>query len=401
MTIDADKPDLTRPTAEGLRGRTRTRPLDGLTVKGLRGQPVRDIPPADPAAGPLVTVIVPAYNASRTIVETLSSIRAQTHRHLEILVVDDGSVDRTAALVKAEAQADPRLRLIRQPNGGVAHARNAALWQAKGAFVAWIDADDLWHPEKIARQLAVFEREEQRPLLVYTGYRLIDASSRVVENHRPLTDVSGHTLCTQIATNFFSNVSSIMVPTEVARAVGGHDPQLRRAGLEGAEDLLMQLRLAARGAVSCCPSALVGYRMHDGNMSLQVARTAGSNIRAIDLVAAEVPDLPHWVSRLGRARVVGYVFFLLRGGHVRQALTLFWQIAWRQPVETLVMMFRIIAHLAFSRQVGDPALGQRFAQANPDSAIWGDLMLFGKRMRRRLRQADAAVAVRTKVKVNA
>lgn len=212
-----------------------------------------------------------------------------------------------------------------------------------------------------------------------------------MENYRPLTDVSGHTLCTQIATNFFTNVSSIMTRTEVARAVGGHDPQLREAGIEGAEDLLLQLRLAARGAVLCCPSALVGYRMHDRNMSLQYDRCAYSNTRVIDLISAEVPGIPQWVSRLGRARVVGYVFFLLRLGYVRRATKLLRWIARSQPAETLAMTGRISALLASGRKDQDPALGQMFADANPDSAIWGDHMLLGKRTLRRLAQADAAL----------
>ena len=102
---------------------------------------------------PLVSVLVPAYNAAKTIGETLASACSQTHARLEIIVVDDGSVDETARLVLQAASEDPRIRLVKQANAGVATARNTALAHATGEFVAPLDADDVWRPTKIERQL--------------------------------------------------------------------------------------------------------------------------------------------------------------------------------------------------------------------------------------------------------
>ena len=346
------------------------------------------MPPARDSL-PLVSVIVPAFDAATTLRETLESVRAQTHRGLEILVVDDGSGDLTPAIAEAQARADPRVRLIRQENGGVARARNAALRQSRGAFAAWVDADDLWHPTKIERQLATFSSATETPTLVYTGYRLIDGAGRIIPNFRPLTDVSGFTPCTQIATNFFTNVSSVMVPTELALAAGGHDPALRDAGIEGAEDFLLQLRLASRGPVLCCPAALVGYRMHDHNMSRDHARSARSNFRAIDLVAAENPTIPPWVLRRARARVGGYAFHLLRAGRVREAAALLGTLLRHEPLETIDATARIAAEALFGTADSDPELGRSFAEADPDSAIWEDHGLIGKATLRRLGEADA------------
>jgi len=84
----------------------------------------------------LVTVIIPAFNAARTIDETLRSVRSQTHRRMEILVVDDGSVDATAQIVRSHATEDRRIRLIQQPNSGVAAARNRAIAEATGDYLA-------------------------------------------------------------------------------------------------------------------------------------------------------------------------------------------------------------------------------------------------------------------------
>lgn len=102
--------------------------------------------------GDLVSVIIPAFNAAATIVEAIESVQHQTYRRLEILVVDDGSADGTDATVAEIARHDKRVRLIRLPNRGIAAARNHALSVSQGCWIAPIDADDLWHPTKLARQ---------------------------------------------------------------------------------------------------------------------------------------------------------------------------------------------------------------------------------------------------------
>lgn len=342
-----------------------------------------------------VSVIIPAYNAASTLGATVKSVLAQTHDRLEIFIVDDGSTDDTGAIASDLAAFDDRITVIRRENGGVARARNTALGRASGEFVAWLDADDLWHPTKIERQLNVLAAAPRPPAFVYTGYRLIDVADRVLPNLRTLVDVSGFTICQQIATNYFTNVSSIMVPTRLARQVGGHDPRLRDEGREGAEDLLMQLRLAALGPAACCRAALVGYRMHANNMSLGHFRAARSNLRAIELVAADMPELPDWVLRLGRARVVGYAGYCLATGNVSPALSLVAGLARQQPRETLAMSLRVVGlalRQALSRHGDpDPELGRPFPEADPLSAPWRDHMLLSPADGLRLAATDAAI----------
>ena len=124
--------------------------------------------------GELVSVIVPAYNAAATIGETLRSALAQTYPQLEVLVVDDGSTDATADIVRSFVARDPRVRLLQQANAGVAAARNLAIAQSRGAYVAPLDADDLWHPQKIALQLEALRRGGPRVGVVYCWWRVID-----------------------------------------------------------------------------------------------------------------------------------------------------------------------------------------------------------------------------------
>src|SRR5882724_12888422 len=99
----------------------------------------------------LISVIIPAHNARAFIADTLASAQAQTYENLEIIVIDDGSTGDTATIVEAIAARDLRVRLLHQQNQGVASARNFAIRESLGTLIAPLDADDLWHPEKIAR----------------------------------------------------------------------------------------------------------------------------------------------------------------------------------------------------------------------------------------------------------
>lgn len=341
---------------------------------------------------PYVTVIVPAYNAGATLARTLQSVQDQTFRDFEAFVIDDGSTDATAAIAEAFASKDPRFTLIRQPNAGVAAARNNGLARASGQYVSWLDADDIWHPAKLERQIRVFERSPTPLSFVYTGYRLIDCGDRIIPNFRTLADVSGDTVCRQIATNFFSNVSSIMVPVYLARRFGGHDSRLREWGIQGAEDLLLQLRLASVGAAGCCAEALVGYRMHHENMSLDNARAARSNLKALDLIEESGVGVPAWVFRLGRARTAGYCLHLLRDGRPGAALRVLGTLLARQPAYTLLVL-ALIVHWQYRkwRDPGlnaDPETGRLFKDADPQTAPWFGHMVLTPWHRRDLERAD-------------
>lgn len=121
---------------------------------------------------PLVSIITPVYNAARFLAETLASVRAQTLTDWEHILVDDGSTDDSVAIVEAAARDDSRFRLLRMAkNGGPSAARNLALDAARGRFIAFLDADDLWLPEKLAR--SVEWMTEHGYAFIYHDYRHI------------------------------------------------------------------------------------------------------------------------------------------------------------------------------------------------------------------------------------
>jgi teichuronic acid biosynthesis glycosyltransferase TuaG len=119
---------------------------------------------------PLVSIITPVYNAARWLPETLATVQAQTLTDWEQILIDDGSTDESVAIVTAAAREDPRFRLVRaSQNGGPAIARNHGLEAARGRFIAFLDADDLWLPEKLAR--CVEWMTSNRYAFIYHDYR--------------------------------------------------------------------------------------------------------------------------------------------------------------------------------------------------------------------------------------
>ena len=120
-------------------------------------------------SNPLVTVILPAYNAERFIAEAIESVIAQSVEDWELIVVDDGSTDGTREIIADYQRRDRRIRVLTHAaNRGLASARNTALDHARGRLIAFIDSDDVWFPEKTARQIAAMERH--RADISYTGY---------------------------------------------------------------------------------------------------------------------------------------------------------------------------------------------------------------------------------------
>lgn len=136
-----------------------------------------------------VSIITPCYNGERFIAQTVESVLGQTYADWELLIVDDGSADRTAQIAADYAARDGRIHLIRQANAGTAAARNNAMRRAEGRYIALLDADDLWEPEFLERQLA-FMREKSA-LCVCCSYRHIDENSKEIQHPtRPMAEIT-------------------------------------------------------------------------------------------------------------------------------------------------------------------------------------------------------------------
>jgi len=294
--------------------------------------------PADP---PLVSVIVPAFNAEATIEETLRSALAQIYRAIEIIVVDDGSVDATAQIVAALAAPDPRLRLIRTTNGGISRARNTAIAASSGSYVAPLDSDDLWHEEKIARQVAVMLGAAAPPGLVYSFFHRIDMASRPIAGEPPIA-CRGPVLHRLAYKPFVAAGAPLFARAALIEA-GCYDERLRHA-----EDHLLHLRVARRHPVELVEESHLGYRLRPGSLSHEAEAALASLKLATRLFRAECADVPAYVWRwaIGRRNLHLAASRAKRGHHLSGLLYLAAAIR-LDPLRTLSYigyLLRVAAH---------------------------------------------------------
>lgn len=235
----------------------------------------------------LVSVIVPAYNAASTIERTLSSVLKQTHSNLEVLVVDDGSQDDTALLVRRMADRDDRIKLLQKPNGGLVSARNHGIEHAHGEFIAPLDADDLWHPDKLTKQVAAMRANIG---LVYCWSRAIDGQDRVLFD-LAACGLRGNVYAALLIKNFLHS-GAPLVRRSCIDHVGGYDATLSAKGADCCEDLKFNLDIAERYDFDLVPEFLSAYRLHPGTMSRNLDAMLRSHKVVVDGVRARHPELP-------------------------------------------------------------------------------------------------------------
>jgi glycosyltransferase involved in cell wall biosynthesis len=230
----------------------------------------------------LVSVIVPAFNAAETVRDAVRSALNQTHRNLEVIIVDDGSTDQTQVIAACLVESDPRVCYVRKDNGGVASARNRGIAEAQGEFVATLDADDLWHPTKLERQLERFEESGRETALVYVWCRWIDGFGNVT-GAAPPSRLEGSILPEMCLGNVVISGSNALIRREALIAAGGFDETLRSRAGQGCEDWKLYLQIAERHKIAMVPEYLVGYRVLRGSMSDDFEQM----MRSRRLVAAE------------------------------------------------------------------------------------------------------------------
>ncbi|MBB3659310.1 glycosyltransferase involved in cell wall biosynthesis [Rhizobium sp. BK650] len=256
---------------------------------------------------PLVSVVIPAFNASTYIERTLRSAVRQTYPALEIIVVNDGSTDDTAKLVEQIAITDPRIRLLSTPNRGVAAARNTGINASSGRFVAFLDADDLWHHTKIEKQVDALGRLSRRWGAVYVLHYIIDEDDEIVGVGGSKT-ARGYIYARHLNFKYIGNGSALLVRRDVALEIGGFDSSYAAEGIGGCEDLDFELKLAARYHMEIVPERLVGYRKYPGNMSSDHARIGRGVLEAIKRSIAANPQLPRHAARSAMALTQKYAF---------------------------------------------------------------------------------------------
>jgi len=243
-----------------------------------------------------VSVVIPTYNRGELLIETIESILAQTAKPGEVIVVDDGSTDDTQERLARYAD---RVRYVRQPNQGVAAARNHGVREARGKWIAFIDSDDVWHPRKLECQLRVLA---DYPDLGILGTALFNWPAPEFPNVS--CEVSGKVTFIpwdRLVVRNYLATSSVIARRDVLDRVGEFD-----TNLQGPEDRDLWLRIGETAAVANLKTPLTGYRVVPGSVSRQASRVHQSMVSML----RKLDERGAWRGRrLLRRKSYSYIYY--------------------------------------------------------------------------------------------
>lgn len=224
-----------------------------------------------------VSVIIPAYKAQDYIAETIASVQAQDMPDWELIVIDDGSPDATGALVQRLAEQDARIVYHRQDNAGVSAARNKGYSMSRGAYIAFLDADDLWLPDNLSAKIALFEADAELGL-VHSDTAVIDADSQ--ETGEIKRGKAGYILKDLLLWEgtCIPAPSSILVKRGALEEVGGFALELSNAA-----DFEFFFRVASKYKIGRVPRVTWQYRVHGENMHQNMELMEADELRAYAL----------------------------------------------------------------------------------------------------------------------
>lgn len=311
---------------------------------------------------PQVSVIVPTYNRADLLAGALDSVLSQSFGDFELLVVDDGSTDNTAEVVGG--MADRRVRIIAQEHSGLpAVARNAGMRAAAGAFLAFLDSDDLWLPGKLAQQVALMEATPALGLSYTNCYRFASdpASHETTPLLRPEEMLTGRVFDQLYGQPRIPNLT-VMIRSAIVAEVGYFDEDPR---LKANEDYEFWLRIAASYPVGHLAQPLALYRSHAGGISKAAVASNRAKLFMVEKLDRLYPDS---ATRLAGKRrrwlaAIHYVLgrALLREDNVGEARLHLGQ-AWRLGRQPSAALFLAASHLGspvYRRLDGARSVGKR------------------------------------------
>jgi glycosyltransferase involved in cell wall biosynthesis len=229
---------------------------------------------------PIVSAIMPIYNSERYLAAALDSVLAQTLGNVEVVAVDDGSTDASAAIADRYAAAHPHVvRVIHQPNGGVCHARNSALAAARGDYFALLDADDIWLPHHLEASVALLRRRPELDL-VHADIERIDRDGNSLGcKERHWDQVGDDAFVALFLRREHVCCLTAVFRREAVERVGGFDERFNRLGCE---DRDLWLRITSTAPIAYIDNVHARYRLHGNNMSANFDRMRQARLRLVD-----------------------------------------------------------------------------------------------------------------------
>ncbi|MBE9062861.1 glycosyltransferase [cf. Phormidesmis sp. LEGE 11477] len=302
---------------------------------------------------PLASVIVPVYNGAQTIHATIESVLQQTAQDFELVVVDDGSTDTTLEVVSKFD--DPRLSVFSYHNAGVATSRNRGAAHASGKYISFIDADDLWTPDKLALQLEALE-STPKTAVAYSWTDYIDQEGRFIEKAQRVA-FSGDVYAKLLLRNFLESASNVTIHRQTFLKLGGFD-----LSLSGAADWDFFLRLAKHYPFVAVPHLGVLYRLLDSSMSANLAAQEKECLTVLDRAYEQASPNLQPLKQQSLGQLYRYLSFKAMHGSLHrpkgasalhylfQSLVHSPQIAIQQPRLTSILILKILAALLLPHQ---------------------------------------------------
>ena len=232
---------------------------------------------------PLVSVVIAAYNSEDTITETIFSVLNQTFKDLEVIVIDDGSKDRTTERV-LEIK-DSRVKLFPYENGGVALARNRGITHASGEYIAFLDHDDLWTPDKIEAQVLALQKDPDAGVAYSWTINMYSEETPIRFTKLSPVNFEGDVYSQMLLYNIVGSGSNILARAAAIESVGGFD-----STPISNEDWDFYLRLAAKWSFVVVPKYQIIYRHTADSMSSQVRRLEKGGLILLDRAYQSVPQ---------------------------------------------------------------------------------------------------------------
>lgn len=231
--------------------------------------------------GPAVSVVMPVYQGREHLAAAIESVLAQTCEQFELLVIDDGSTDGSSAIAQTYEERDPRIHYTRQENAGQGAARNAAIGVARGDAVAFLDQDDLWLPDKLARQLPLLDDTT----VVYSDTYILREGGHSGEER--LSDyLEGWPAPATLESLIVGNTIPVLTALLSRRLLLAHGGFTSDPALKGVDDYDLWLRLAAAGVTfSFVPEPLAVYRVHGAAMSADQVGMASARLALFENLA--------------------------------------------------------------------------------------------------------------------
>lgn len=268
-----------------------------------------------------VSVIIPVFNREKFVAQALDSVLAQTFKNFEIVVVDDGSTDSSFSILTEYKERFPdKVVLLQQSNSGPSLARNKAIMAAQGKYIAFLDSDDLWPPEKLERQLSIFEEHEDIAF-VYSGYYTTNKKGEILAINLPDPQLKGRIYdeLWVIPNNICGG--TLMVEKEKLLAVGLFDTDLG-----GGENLDLRIRLSQLGNVYYCSDPLYFYQRHSESLTSNFENMYSFQLKLLEKHFGKSGERNKKIFKILRSQQLYFLGGdLLRSGNCVKAATNFFQ----------------------------------------------------------------------------